>query len=229
MNTTRSDGGPPPPATWQSPDMRQALRDHDLAFVFHKLKGRGYTQRRIGELTRQSQSEICDIMGGREVLAYSVLQRIADGLRIPRGYMGLGSYDHDEHTAVEDALTIGVTTIDEAEEIRTALKHAAEVMMGTSLPETARWWQPLIEHRTPVPDRIGDSDVDNLEHLTRVLRAVDYQNGGGACREAVIAQTTHARAMMSSDCTDEVRRRVQLAVADLHNLVGFSSAERVFA
>jgi tetratricopeptide (TPR) repeat protein len=203
--------------------MRRALRDHDLAFVFHKLKGCGYSQRNIGELTRQSQSEISDIMGGREVLAYSVLRRIADGLRIPRGYMGLGNYDHDEHTPVEDALTVGVTALDDAEEIRTALKHAAEVMMGTSLPETARWWQPLTEPRTPVPDRIGDGDVANLEHLTRVLRAVDYQNGGGACREAVIAQTAHARAMMRSDCTDEVRRRVQLAVADLHNLAGWTS------
>ena len=100
--------------------------------------------------------------------------------------MGLGNYDHDERTPVEDALTVGATTLDEAEEIRKALKHAAEVMMGTSLPEAA-------------------------------------------CREAVIAQTAHARAMMRSDCTDEVRRRIQLAVADLHNLAGFSSAERVFA
>ncbi|MET8149089.1 tol-pal system YbgF family protein [Actinoplanes sp. NPDC049668] len=203
--------------------MRLALRTHDLAFVFRKLKSCGYSQRNIGELTRQSQSEISDIMGGREVLAYSVLLRIADGLRIPRGYMGLGSYDHDEHTPTEDALTTGVTTLDEAEEIHAALRHAAEVMMGTSLPDTARWWQPLTEPRTPVPDRIGDTDVDYLEHLTRVLRAVDYQNGGGACREAVIAQTGHARAMMRSDCTDEVRRRLHLAVADLHNLAGWTS------
>lgn len=203
--------------------MRQALRDHDLAFVFRKLKGCGYTQRNIGELTRQSQSEISDIMAGREVLAYSVLLRVADGLRIPRGYMGLGNYDEGERTPVEDALTVGVTTIDEAEEIRATLKHAAEVMMGTSLPETARWWQPLSEPRTPVPDRIGDRDVANLEHLTRVLRAVDYQNGGGACREAVIAQAAYARAMLRSDCTDEVRLRIRLAVADLHNLAGWTS------
>ena len=203
--------------------MRRALRDHDLALVFHKLKGCGYSQRSIGELTRQSQSEISDIMGGREVLAYPVLLRVADGLGIPRGYMGLGNYDYDEHTAVEDALTVGVTTLDEAEEIRSALRHAAEVMMGTSLPETTRWWQPLTEPRTPVPDRIGGADVANLEHLTRILRAVDYQNGGGACREAVIAQTAHARAMMRSDCTDEIRLRLHLAVADLHNLAGWTS------
>lgn len=203
--------------------MRHALRNHDLAFVFRGLKGYGYSQRSIGELTQQSQSEISDIMGGREVLAYPVLVRIADGLRIPRGYMGLGRYDHGEQTPVEEALTVGATTNDEVEEIRGALKHAAEVMMGTALPETERWWQPLAEARTPVPDKIGSIDVANLEHLTRILRAVDYQNGGGACREAVIAQTAHARAMMRSVCTEDVRRRLHLAVADLHNLAGWTS------
>jgi len=194
-----------------------------LAFVFRALKRCGYSQRRIGELTQQSQSEISDIMAGRVVLAYPVLRRIADGLQIPRGYMGLGNYDHDDHTAVEDALTVGVITLEEAEEIRAALKFAAEVMMGTSLPETSRWWQPLAEPRTPVPDRIGVTDVSNLEHLTRVLRAVDYRSGGGACREAVIAQAAHARALMRADCTDEVRRKLQQAVADLHNLAGWVS------
>ncbi|MEV6849236.1 helix-turn-helix transcriptional regulator [Actinoplanes sp. NPDC051411] len=203
--------------------MRLALRNHDLALVFRRLKSHGYSQRNIGELTRQSQSEISDIMSGREVLAYSVLVRIADGLAIPRGYMGLGNYDHEVHTPVEDALTAGVAGPDEAEEIRSALKHAAEVMMGTSLPETARWWQPLTESRTPIPNRIGNADVANLEHLTRILRAVDYQNGGGSCRDAVIAQTVHARAMMSAECTDDVRRRLHLAVADLHNLAGWTS------
>lgn len=203
--------------------MRRALRSHDLAFVFSRLKNRGFSQRRIGALTGQSQSEISEIMGGRDVLAYAVLLRIADGLRIPRGYMGLGSYDEGERTAIEDALTVGAIARDEAEEIRGALKHAAEVIMGTSLPEAARWWQPLPDPRTPVPSRIGSGDVANLEHLTRVLRAVDYQSGGGACREAVIAQTVHARAMMHASCTDEVRQRLRLAIADLHNLAGWTS------
>jgi tetratricopeptide (TPR) repeat protein len=222
---------------WESPTMRAALARHDLAHVFRQLSACGYSQRRIGHLTEQSQSEVSDIVTGRVVMAYPVLVRIADGLRIPRGYMGLGNYDHDEHTAVENALTVGVTTAEEAEEIRRSLQHSADVLMGTSLPEAEMWWQPLARSRTPVPDRIGVSDAQNLEHLTRILRAVDYQHGGGACREAVLAQSDYARAMLSSICSDEVRRRVALAVADLHNLAGwtsfdvghYSSARRNFA
>jgi len=211
---------------WESAPMREALRKHDLAYVFRTLKTYGFSQRQIAQLTQQSQPEISGIMKakGRAVLAYPVLLRIADGLGIPRGYMGLGNYDHGEYTSVEDELTAGVASLTEAEQIRSALQHAAEVLMGTSLPETARWWQPIAEITTPAPDTIGDTDVNSLEHLTRILRAVDYQHGGGACRDAVIAQTAYADAMLEkSACEDDVRARLALAAADLHNLAGWTS------
>ena len=40
-------------------------------------------------MTGQSQPEVSAIMHGRRVMAYDVLVRIADGLGIPRGLMGL--------------------------------------------------------------------------------------------------------------------------------------------
>jgi transcriptional regulator with XRE-family HTH domain len=223
LNSIRSDGGPPPLVTWENPEMRAALKRHDLAWVFRKLRGNGFSQRRIGALTRQAQSEVSAIMTGREVMAYDLLLRIADGLGIPRGYMGLGNYDLGERTPIEDALTVGITTCDEAEEIRAALSHAAETMMGTALPDAGQWWQPLAESRTPAPGRIGEDDVRCVEHLTRVLRAIDYQHGGGACRDAVIGQAHYAQSMLGSARTEAVRRRIRLAVADLHNLAGWTS------
>ncbi|MFI1997056.1 tol-pal system YbgF family protein [Actinoplanes sp. NPDC020271] len=80
-----------------------------------------------------------------------------------------------------------------------------------------------IPPQTPIPEHIGAPDVANIEHLTRILRAVDYQHGGGACREAILAQTAYARAMLQSDCSDEVRKDLELAVADLHNLAAWAS------
>src|SRR5262245_49458633 len=44
-------------------------------------------------MTGQSQSEISEILNGRRVNAYDVLVRIADGLGVPRGHLGLA---HDE-------------------------------------------------------------------------------------------------------------------------------------
>jgi transcriptional regulator with XRE-family HTH domain len=76
----------------QRPDMRQAVVERDIATVFCILNAHGMSQRQIAAMTGQSQSEISEILGGRRVVAYDVLARIADGLGIPRGHMGL-AYD----------------------------------------------------------------------------------------------------------------------------------------
>jgi plasmid maintenance system antidote protein VapI len=77
------------PAIWDRQDMRYALAVHDICTVFRLLQRHGVSQRRIAARTGQSQSEISEIIGGRRVAAYDLLVRIADGLGIPRGWMGL--------------------------------------------------------------------------------------------------------------------------------------------
>jgi len=49
----------------------------------------GVPQRELAVITRQNQSEISEIIGGRQVMAYELLERIALNLGIPRGYLGL--------------------------------------------------------------------------------------------------------------------------------------------
>lgn len=76
----------------ERPEFRAALAARDVAAVFHLLKRCGFSQRRVASLTGQSQSEICEILAGRQVTSYNLLVRIADGLGVPRGWMGL-AYD----------------------------------------------------------------------------------------------------------------------------------------
>ena len=80
--------------------MRDALSNRDVSQIYRLLRRRGVSQRQIAALTGQSQSEVSEILKGRQVMAYDVLARIADGLSIPRGYMGLA---YDEATAVRVA------------------------------------------------------------------------------------------------------------------------------
>ena len=80
---------------WQSPALRKALAEHDMATVFRILRKYGVSQRRIAAITDQSQSEISEIVGGRRVVSYDVLARIAAGFGIPRGWMGL-AFDQDQ-------------------------------------------------------------------------------------------------------------------------------------
>jgi transcriptional regulator with XRE-family HTH domain len=83
--------------------MREALRAHDFQCVFRLLRSVGYSQLSIGTLTGQSQPEISAIMcGQRRVLSYTIISRIADGLGVPAGYVGVAWCEcHHEPTSAE--------------------------------------------------------------------------------------------------------------------------------
>src|SRR5256886_15601880 len=96
MNSTGSPSSPIPPEEWEKPEMRNALAAREVSSVYRQLRRTGVSQRQIAAMTGQSQSEVSEILKGRQVMAYDVLARIADGLGVPRGYMGLA---YDEVTA----------------------------------------------------------------------------------------------------------------------------------
>ncbi|MGW4209681.1 tetratricopeptide repeat protein [Lentzea sp. NPDC004789] len=75
----------------------------------------------------------------------------------------------------------------------------------------------------PHSARIGMSDVEQLEAQTHSLRSVDYQYGGGACRDAVVVRIYWAQQLLAASASDDVRARLLSAVADLHNLAGWTS------
>jgi predicted XRE-type DNA-binding protein len=90
-----------PQAVWDRPDMRRHLAARDVAAVFRLLQRFGVSQRAIAARTGQSQSEISEIISGkRQVFRYDLLLRIAEGLGVPRGWMGL-AYDDSGQAALE--------------------------------------------------------------------------------------------------------------------------------
>lgn len=210
------------PATWERPEMRVALAKRDLKAVYERLQRVGVSQRHIARLTGQSASEVYEVLNGRRVMAHDVLVRIADGLGVPRGYMGL-AYDRSTEDALDLATAAISTDADEREEVRSLLAHAANVTMGASVNEVARWWQPVDRETAPAPSRIGTFDVEHVEALTAAMRALDYRYGGGACRDAVAAQVRWSQQLLGAMCSDETRDRLHLALADLHNLAGWTS------
>src|SRR5919198_5937487 len=102
MNTIGPSGSPVTPEVWNDPAMRDALATRNISEIYRQLRRHGVSQRQIAASTGQSQSEVSEILKGRQVIAYDVLARIADGLGIPRGYMGLA---YDEATAVRVAVS----------------------------------------------------------------------------------------------------------------------------
>ncbi|MFJ8582797.1 helix-turn-helix domain-containing protein [Micromonospora sp. NPDC093277] len=209
-------------AVWEHREMRQALAARDLKSVYERLQRVGVSQRRIARLTGQTASEVYEVLKGRRVMAHDVLVRIADGLGVPRGYMGV-AYDESTEAALDLAAATCSTRADEREEVRRLLSHAANVTMGTATGELARWWQPIDRQVAPAPMQVGMWDVEQIEALTAAMRALDYRHGGGACRDAVAAQVCWAQQLLGATCDDRTRLRLHLALADLHNLAGWTS------
>jgi transcriptional regulator with XRE-family HTH domain len=203
--------------------MRNALAAREVSTVYRLLRRTGVSQRQIAAMTGQSQSEVSEILKGRQVMAYDVLARIADGLGVPRGYMGLA---YDEVTAVRVAGAAEASSMEEDESVkrRKFLAHAAAVAVGAHVlgdANTGSWVSnPVL---TPAPGRIGMTDVRQVEAATRALRSLDYQYGGGFCRDAVVAQLSWGQQMLGASAQEHVKKRLHVALADLHNLAGWTS------
>jgi transcriptional regulator with XRE-family HTH domain len=98
MNTADWRPEPPDPAEWHRPELRSVLLSRDVRAIYRYLQRIGFSQQRIAALAGQSQPEVSSILSGRRVTAYDVLARIADGLRIPRGFLRMAyTADGSEH------------------------------------------------------------------------------------------------------------------------------------
>src|SRR5437016_6859179 len=124
MNTTGQHDNRLSLERWNEPEMKRALADRDISSVYRLLRRVGISQRQIAALTGQSQSEVSEILKGRQVMAYDVLVRIADGLGVPRGYMGL-AYDDATAVRVAESKAVPETAEDEQVKRRQFLAHAA--------------------------------------------------------------------------------------------------------
>ena len=203
--------------------MRAALAAREISSVYRLLRRHGVSQRQIAAFTGQSQSEVSEILKGRQVMAYDVLVRISDGLGVPRGYMGLA---YDEVTAARMAVTSAeASQIEEDESVkrRKLLAHAAAIVVGANVfgEDSAPWAaNPVM---TPAPGRIGMTYVRQVEAVTKAFRSLDYQYGGGFCRDAVVAQLSWGQQLLSATASEQVRQKLLVALADLHNLAGWTS------
>ncbi|MEU5259511.1 hypothetical protein [Amycolatopsis sp. NPDC021455] len=74
----------------------------------------------------------------------------------------------------------------------------------------------------PLPIRIETTDVEALEAAVGVLRALDYRQGGGFCRDAVRVVKTASLLLHWGTVPDPLRARLFTVLADVHNLLGWT-------
>jgi tetratricopeptide (TPR) repeat protein len=82
----------------------------------------------------------------------------------------------------------------------------------------------MFDGENALPTRVDAADVRHVESLTGALRALDHEYGGGSCRDAAVALLGWANPMLEATAgSDDVRDRLRVAIADLHNLAGWAS------
>ncbi|MGH3867503.1 MAG: helix-turn-helix domain-containing protein [Pseudonocardiaceae bacterium] len=92
------------PEFLDSDEVHAAVNALDIGRLYRLANRLGVSQRQIAELTDQTQSEVCEILKGRQVINVHVLRRVADGFGIPRArmFLGYGETDPDLTPVTEE-------------------------------------------------------------------------------------------------------------------------------
>lgn len=133
-----------------------------------------------------------EILTGRRVLSYAVLQRIADGLGIPRGHMGLAYADADGNTDTYRGEGGGEEEDDEMIK-RRVLGAVSAALLGETVLNgpimqlgTTLLGEPGgIRLLTGPSGKLSKADVIWIKNATEKFRSLDHQYGGATIYGAV--------------------------------------------
>lgn len=199
-----------------TPAMRAGLAERDISRVFRLLVEGGMSQRQIADLVSMSQSEVSEILSGRQVQSYAVLERVASGLDIPRGMMGL-AYDGPTTEPVGEE-------VDDEVERRKLLALAGAILTGVPVfgqPEPLAIRRVLLDP----PARIGVADLNAYEQTVLQLQALQRQVGGRATREPLAATAKAGERLLEAEATPEVHQRLRFLVSDVHRRAGWAAGD----
>ncbi|MBV8540297.1 MAG: helix-turn-helix transcriptional regulator [Pseudonocardiales bacterium] len=201
--------GPIDPEFFDDDDVRAALAARDIGTLYRLLRRVGVSQRQIAHLTGQSQSEVSEILKGRQVLNVRVLERIADGLGIPRARMGVSYGEQGPDTP-------------SAEEVDEEMKR--RVLLATTMAAAlSQALQGMGELALPagqvLPSRLGMSHVHAVRAVTDRLRGVARYYGGQA--DVFGAAVTLYTRWLEVPAPEGVRAPLLAALAELHTEAGW--------
>ncbi|MFN2534439.1 MAG: hypothetical protein ABR528_04235 [Pseudonocardiaceae bacterium] len=199
------------------PTARRALFRRDIAEVFRILRDAGVSQVSLARAPGQQQSDVSEIISGRHVQSIALLERIADGLGMPRGWMGL-AYTDDAAARTQQDARVETTSDDNL------LRHAAAVLWGKPVFGPA---DPISikDVLTPVPRRIGTADIEHVAVTTDRLGQLTGDFGGMPMTAALTAHARASEALLSATMRDSVRQRLLVAIADVHRVAGSAAAD----
>ncbi len=76
---------------------------------------------------------------------------------------------------------------------------------------------------TPIPARVGATEIGQIRTAARVFAGWDHSYGGGLAREAVLAQLQWSAGLLDATCPARLRGQLYSAVGYLAHTCGFNS------
>ncbi|UVN55650.1 helix-turn-helix domain-containing protein [Streptomyces albus] len=198
-----------PPELVASPEFRRVCRERDFSQVFQLAKKKaGIYPSRIAALCGMTPSRVGEIMSGRRSLAHiDVIERVADGLRIPGAMLGLAHRPWeipDGPTVVEQKPVRPVTLPEE----------------GGAAPATG---EPsgIDDLLTLADGKVTRSTLFALQSSVEDYWRRDDEHGGASLRPAVVGHLRYVSLLMKG-ADEALRSDLQSLAAELARLAGWA-------
>lgn len=211
-----------PPDFYDNQQVQAALGRYDFATVFRAIRAAtGVTQRQLGELVGLEQGQVSKIeCGARPLLDVRMVAQVATKCGIPPIKLGFGT------------ATVGNGGVTGRKgswmDRRDFVAHVAAVALGgmAGAGLDIERLTSLLPADEPVSSRrVGAADVDAIEQTTVAFMRQDFAVGSGPSRDAAVAQLRSLLPLLSATVSDDLRPRLQVAIAELAMMAGYMSFE----
>jgi len=121
-----------------------------------------------------------------------------------------------------------VVTLDDVDDVKrrklfeTTLSVGALALEG---PMAALLEILEISEPTPIPRRVGASDIEQIRSATQVFESWLEAYGGGVAREAVMGQLRYSAGLLKATCPERLRPELFSAVGDLADVAGWMAVD----
>jgi transcriptional regulator with XRE-family HTH domain len=197
--------------------VRQALAARDMGAIFRFLKTRGWSRAAIAAATGLTETRVRAVArGSQQITSYQVLERIAAGLNIERGLLGLAYAAEPRRAAGASIERMAAAAAEAGGDDRRSFLTAVGLLLGAS---------GLLGRAVATrPRRIGASDVARLDAILALYRSIDSELGSGAVYDDVARLAEAASALQDRSryaYQGALEPRLSASVAAARQLAGW--------
>jgi tetratricopeptide (TPR) repeat protein len=187
------------------PLFRRACRERDFARIFQLVKARsGIYPSQIARWCELTPSRVGEIMAGRRRLAHiDVIERVADGLRIPGALLGLAHRPWELSAEVE-------------------IRPQEELQLQDAQSGREPGDSDLHDLLALVDGPITRSTLSALESSVRDYWRRDDQHGGASMRPAVVGHLRYVKDLIRSTDSESLLGDLRAVAAELARLAGWA-------